>query len=86
MTDIKGSLELVNAVKILAVSGKKIAKDGISLADIPEAVELIKHIDDLMSAIKDFHLIAGEAKDLDQAELIALGSAIWSAVKEIQAA
>ena len=84
--NLKGTKEVLEAVKILAVSGKKIAKDGISLADLPEAVELIKHIDELILAAKDAHLVGSELKDLDQAELIELGSLLWSTVKEIKEA
>ena len=84
--DTKGTLELLNAIEILAVAGKKIAKDGIGMADIPEAVELLKHIDEIMMAIKDFHLIGEEIKDVDQAELIILGSKVFSMVKAIKEA
>lgn len=86
MSDVHATLEVLEAVKLLAVSGKKIAKDGVSLADLPEAVELLKHVDQIVLAAKDAHLIGEEVKDLDQAELIAVGSKVFELVKSIKEA
>ena len=82
--NIQGSLEFVAAVKLLAVEGKKIAKDGINLADIPEALVLLNHLDLVLKAAKDFHEVGAELKDIDQAELIQLGSALYEAFQEIK--
>lgn len=84
--NIKASKELIAAIKLLAVEAKKISKDGINLADIPEALVLLSHLDVVLKAAKDFHDVGAELKDIDQAELIELGSDIYSAFKEIQLA
>ncbi len=84
--DIKNSLEIVEAIKVLGVEGKKIAKDGVNLADLPEALELIKKIDVFIAAFKDAELVGAEVKDLDQAELIQLGAALYDVFKSIKEA
>lgn len=84
--DLKNTLEIVESIKILAVAGKKISKDGITLADIPEAVELLKHIDVFVAAFKDAKEVVGEVKDLDQAELLQLGTALYGVFKEVKEA
>jgi hypothetical protein len=86
MKGIKESKELLEGVKVLAVSAKKIAKDGVSLADLPEALELIKKIDILVEAVKGVDGIDEEVKDLDQAELVELGVAVFDIVKAIKGA
>lgn len=84
--NIQGSLEFVAAVQLLGVEGKKIAKDGVNLADLPEALELLKHIDSLIAAAKDFHEVGSELKDIDQAEAAQLGFALFAAFKAIKEA
>ena len=84
--DLKNSLEIVKAVEVLGVSVKKISKDGVNLADLPEALELIKQLDVFIAAVKDAKEVIGEVKDLDQAELIQLGSALYSSFKAIKEA
>lgn len=84
--DIKNSMEILEAIELLGVSGKKIAKDGVSLADLPEAIELLKKLDVLMAAIKDAELAVDEAKDLDQAELLQLGTKVYGVIKAIKEA
>lgn len=80
---IKESKELLEGVELLAVSAKKIAKDGVSLADLPEAIELLKKLDVLVEAFKGLSNVDEEIKDLDQAELIELGSKVFSLVKAL---
>lgn len=84
--DIKSTKEVVETLEVIGVAAKKIAKDGINLADIPEAVELIKHIDLFVSTVKDFHLVGQELKDIDQAEIMELGVACFNAFKAIKEA
>lgn len=84
--DIKNTLEIVKAVEVLGVEAKKIAKDGVSLTDLPEALELIKQVDVIVAAVKDAKVAVDEVKELDQAELIQLGSAVYSAFKAIKEA
>lgn len=83
---IKESLELIAGIELAAVSGIEIAKDGLGMDDIPKALELIKHSDVLIEAVKGIDQIDDEAKDLDDAELIQLGSKAYAMVKKIAAA
>jgi len=83
--NIQNALEIVKAVEVLGVSVKKISKDGISLADLPEAIELVKQLDLFVAAFKDAGIAVEEIKDLDQAELLELGSKVFAAFKAIQA-
>lgn len=80
---IKESKELLEGIELLAVSAKKIAKDGVSLADLPEAIELLKKLDVLVAAVNGINQLDEELKDLDQAELIELGSKVFSLVKTL---
>lgn len=84
--DIKNTMEVLAAVEILAVSAKKIAKDGVSLADLPEALELIKHVDEIVAAVEGVDQIPAEIKDVDQAELVAIGAKVFEIVKAIKEA
>jgi len=83
--NIQASLEVLNAVEVLGVSAKKIAKDGVNISDLPEAVELLKHVGEFVQAAKDAHLVGEELKDVDQAELIQLGSKVYEIIKAISA-
>lgn len=81
MKGIKESKELLEGIELLALSAKSIAKDGISLADIPEALELLKKLDVLIAAVGGIGEIGEEVKDLDQAELIELGAKVFTLIK-----
>ncbi len=83
---IDQTLEVLAAVELLAVAGKKVAKDGLSLADLPEALELLKHLDVLVAAVKGADEVVAEIKDLDQGELIVLGTKVVEIVKAIKSA
>lgn len=80
---IKESKELLDGIKLLAVSAKKIAKDGVSLADLPEAIELLKKVDVLVEAVKGLDGLDEELKDLEQEELVELGLKVFSIVKAV---
>jgi len=86
MVGVKESKELLEGILVLGVSAKKIAKDGVSLADLPEALELLKKVDVLVEAVKGVDAIGEEVKDLSQEELIELGLKVFSVVKAIKEA
>ena len=83
---IKESQELLIGIVLLVTSFKKISKDGVSLADMPEAIALVKKADVIIEAVKGIDLVVDEAKDLDQEELMALGLALFAMVKKIKEA
>lgn len=83
---MKETLELLAAIELLAVSGIAIAKDGVDASDISKVLELIKKFDVLVEGVKGIDLIDNEVKDIDQMELIALGTALFGTFKAIKAA
>lgn len=84
--DIKNTLELLNAVEVLAVAGSKIAKDKkVNAEDLPAAIELVKKFDVILEAIKDIDKLDEEVKDLDEAELIAIVSKVLLIAKSVKA-
>ncbi len=86
MSDIKNLKELLAGLKLLAVEGKKIAKDGIGIEDIAAVVDLAKNFDVLAAAVKDINLVEDEIKDLDQAEILELVAELFALVKAVKEA
>lgn len=86
MSDVHATLDVLAALEVLAVSAKKIAKDGVNLADLPEALELLKHVDAIVLAVKEAKEVPAEIKDIDQAELIAVGSKVFALIKAVKEA
>ena len=80
---IKETMEVLKALEVIGVAAKIIAKDGVSMADLPEAIELLRHIDTFIEAVKGASLIGAELKDIDQAELLTLGTEVFSLVQKI---
>lgn len=89
MSEVKGIKEiseLLEALKLLASSGKKIAKDGLGIEDLGELISLSKDLDKLLEGFKDISEIDDEIKDLDEAEMVILISKLYGIVKEIKEA
>jgi hypothetical protein len=80
---LKETLEIVKAVKLLAVTGVEIGKDGLGVEDIAKALELVKKLDVVFEAVKGLHLVDDELKDLEQDELLQLGAAAYDLVKDV---
>jgi len=84
---IKETKEALAAVELLAVSGVKILADGkVNFADLPVLADMAKNLDTIIEGVKGADQIVAEAKDLDQAELIELGTIAFNIVKSIKAA
>lgn len=83
---IKESKEAVLALKLLALKAIEIKKGGVTKEDIPAVLELVKDINVLVEGVKGAADIDDELKDIDQAELLELGTLVYSSVKEIAAA
>ena len=83
--DVKNILEVIAALKLLAISGKEIAKDGVNIDDLPKALELLKKYELIMGAIDDVELVVDEAKDMDTTEAVLVVTALMNAIKEIKA-
>lgn len=83
---MKETLELLAAIELAAVSGIEISKGGITADDLPKALELIKKFETLVEGVKGFDKIDDEIKNIDQAGLIQLGTALFGTFKAIKAA
>ena len=81
---IKECLELLNGLEIVGVAVGKTVKDGkINAADLPHVMELINNFNVILEAVKGINELPAEVKDLDQAELLALGGKAYEVVKSI---
>jgi hypothetical protein len=85
MTGIKESLEFVKGIELVGVVTKKVTADGkVNGEDIKHGLEIVTNAQVLIEAVKDIDLIDDEMKDLDEAELIQLGTATFMAIKAIK--
>lgn len=79
--------ELLKGVELLGISAKKIAKDHkVDLNDLPVVIDLAKNAGVLADAAKGLDQIPAEIKDLDQAEILELVSALFATIKAIKEA
>lgn len=87
MSSVKETLEVVKAIQLIGTDVKKALKDGkLNAEDLPLVLDLVKNSQILIDAVEGVNLIGEEVKELDQAELIELGSALFMAVKAIKEA
>lgn len=82
---IEKLLKTIEAVQILAVAGKDIAKDGLGMEDLPKALELIKQYEMFISIVNEIDDAVLEVKDIDSAEAVELVVAMIAAFKAIKA-
>ena len=84
---IKEIKELLEALSLLAVTGKKIAADGkISVDDISHLISLSAQLDVLVEGVKDIDKALDEAKNLDQAEVLEIIGKLYDITKKINEA
>lgn len=87
---IEQVLELLDAVKKLAVAGIKIGADGkINTGDLMEVVALAKDADSIIEGFKDLDVAMKQLKDVDEmeaAQLVAKGFEIAKAIKSAKEA
>lgn len=80
MVGIEHALKSVDAVKALVIDGVKVAKDGLSLSDLPA---LFKVLNDVKNVLDHAPQALPELKDLDPTEAGQLTTAAYQAVQEI---
>lgn len=83
---VKNILEVIAAVRLLAVSGKEIAKGGLNIEDLPKILELLKKYEVIIDSIDDIELMIDEAKDMDATEAVVVVTALMNAIKSIKEA
>lgn len=84
---VKESMELLEGVKILGVSGKKILADGkVSVADLPEVMALATKAQAIVDAVQGIEGVLPEVKDLSQEEAQAIVAKVFEVISAIKAA
>lgn len=87
MADIKETNELLEAFEIASVGIAKIAKDKtVNAEDLVVLVEMASEFERLIAGFTGMGEIPTELKDLDEAEVIAIISKLYSIAKKIKAA
>lgn len=86
MKTIAETLELLNGLEISAVAIAKIAKDKkVNAEDLPTLVELASEFEALVKAFSDLQEVPEELKDLDESEIIAIITKVYSIGKKVKA-
>ena len=83
---IKELSELLDGIEILLVAGKKIAADGINKDDLTIVFELFNQFSVLKEAFTGLKELPAEIKDIDEAELLMLGTKLYSIIKSLKEA
>lgn len=82
---IKESKEFIDALKLVAKTGKKINADGkVDLKDLPHVIELATNSSVLASGVEGAGQIPEEIKDLTTEEFAELGQYLVNAIIEVR--
>jgi hypothetical protein len=80
---IKETLEVLKAAgKLVEVAGLIAADGKVNVSDLPHLLNLLKELSVFTEAVKDIKLVDDELKNLNQEELLALGSAGFAIAKQ----
>ena len=83
---IAETLELLNGLEIAAKAIAKISKDKkINAEDLPALVELASEFETLVKAFSNLDEVPQELKDLDEQEVIAIITKVYSIGKAVKA-
>ena len=83
VVSIKEITEVLDAIELLGVTISKASKDGFTTADFIHLVDLLQNVNVFVDAVKDIGECVTEAKDIDQAELLTIGTKAYTLVKNI---
>lgn len=84
---IKELSEMLEAFKVCAIAVAKISKDGkIGASDLAHMLELSSKLDTLVEGFKGLDEAKKEAKDLDNAEIMALIGKLIEGVEDVEKA
>lgn len=77
--------ELLDGIKLLSISGARIMANGkIDAGDLSVVIQLLTKAEELKESFTGLKEIPSEVKDLDEAELIQLGSFVFALVKDVR--
>lgn len=83
---IKETLELLEALKLLALKASEVLEDGkVNLKDLPSLFDLVKKASQLKTGVDGAELVAKEVKDLSQEEAALLLAKVYEIVSAIKA-
>lgn len=83
---IAETLELLNGLEIAAAAIAKISKDKkVNAEDLPALVELASEFETLVKAFSNLDEVPQELSDLDEAEVIAIITKVYSIGKKVKA-
>jgi hypothetical protein len=85
MKDIKNIIEVLEAIKCAAIPVKEALKDGLDVADLGKALDLIKNYQVFLDAVEGVGEIGEEINDLESPEAIMIASKVFEIVKAIKA-
>ena len=83
---VKETKEVLAAIRLLAVGILQIKKDGISFADAPQIVDVVRKYQVVIDGLKDAKLAVEEIKDLDSVEAAELFAQVMGLVNDVKKA
>ncbi len=86
MTDVKEILEVLEAVKLVAIPVKAALKDGIDVSDLPKLLEIIEKYKVIIAAVDNISEVVEEVKDIDTTEAAIIVAKVIEIIKELKAA
>lgn len=86
MKDVKNIIEVLEAIKILAVPTKQALKEGVDVSDLSKLLDIIKQYQKLIDAVDNIADIVEEAKDIDSQEAVQVVLKAFEVVKAIKEA
>lgn len=82
---IAETLELLGGLEIAAVAIAKISKDKkVNAEDLPALIELASEFETLVKAFSNLDEVPQELSDLDEAEVIAIITKVYSIGKKVK--
>lgn len=77
--------EFIDAIELVINTGVAIGADKkINGADFSKVVSLLGQVDKVVDGVKGLKSLPAEVKDLDQAELLAIGTRLYELVKSVK--
>lgn len=82
---IKETLEVLDALKLLALEASKVLEDGkVSLKDLPVMFDLLHKVGSFKAAADGAELVMKEVKDLSQEEAAVLMAKVFEVVSMLK--
>jgi hypothetical protein len=83
---IKDIIEVLEGIKVIGVPLKAALKDGLSVADLPKLLDIVKQYQVIIDAVEGIGDVIPEAKDIDSAEAVVIVAKVMEVIKAIKEA